>query len=181
MIKRIFKIFVVLFIVVFAKTSNAQLPIRSITTNLYISPFITLGYTFGSGLCYGIDLTFGLITIKHYNPEITGALSLQYYLVNYNKSQHIIKNVTFVAESKYFRIGAGAGEIKKSWGFMNRNTSKAFGTNIDFGLSAFNSKVPWVALKAFIPKEGTWEWCDNKNYISAYTYFKAEPFFLFQQ
>lgn len=177
--KILYKILIILLFALISKTSNAQIHFPAITTNLYVSPFITIGYTFGAGLCYGIDFTFGMIKIKHYNPEITAALSVQYYFVNYQKNQHIIKNITFLLDSKYFRIGVGAGEIKKSWGFKNRNTSKAFGTNIDFGITAFNTQVPWIALKAFIPKSGTWEWCDNKNYISGYTYFKQEPIYLF--
>jgi hypothetical protein len=175
---------IILIVIILSFSINrlySQFEIPVISTNLYFSPVITLGYTFGSGLNFGLDFTLGLVKIKHYNPEISGALSLQYYLVSYEKSMHIIKNVTLIAESEYFRIGIGAGEIKKSWGFRNRNVSKAFGTNVDFGISAFSYKVPWLGVKAFMPRPGTWEWCENKNYISAYTYFKQEPIFLFKQ
>lgn len=170
--------FSIIFLVPKAK-SQFSLPMLS--TNWYFSPFITLGYTFGSGLNFGVDCTFGIFTIKHYNPAITGGLSLQYYFVSYEKTMHTIKTINLIAESEYFRIGGGAGEIKKSWGFRNRNVSKAFGTNIDFGISAFSTKVPWLAAKVFMPQLGTWEWSKNKNYISTYTYFKQEPIYLFKK
>jgi len=172
---------IIIFILFLTKKSFSQSPVREIATNLYFSPFITVGYTFNTGFTYGLDFTFGLIKILNNRPEVNASLSLQYYLVNYEKTQHVIKTVNFVAESKFFRLGFGAGEIKKSWGFNNRNVNRAFGTSLDFGITAFSTQVPWLAVKSFMPKKGTWEWCKNKNYTSGYIYFRQEPIYLFKQ
>jgi len=171
---------IVILTIFFVKKTYSQSPAREIMTNLYFSPFITVGYTFNTGLTYGLNFTFGLIKIKNNKPEINACISLQYYFVNYQKSQHIIKTIDVVAESKYFRIGMGAGEIKKSWGFNNRNVNRAFGTSYDFGITAYSTQVPWIGVKEFLPKKGTWEVCKNKNYISTYTYFRQTPIYLFK-
>lgn len=171
----------ILILLLLLKSSYSQIFQKYFENNFYLSPFITLGYTFGSGVNFGIDITAGIIELKNYYPEISGGISFQYYLVNYEKSMHVIKNITFVAESKYFRLGYGIGVIKKNWGFRDRNISKAYGTGFDWGISAFSTKVPWIGIKTFIPFNGTWEWCESRNYFSTYTYFKQEPVYLFQQ
>ncbi len=179
--KRLCIIFIFLLSVIVTEKIHAQLLVREIVTNVYFSPFITIGYTFNTGINYGLDFTFGLIKVRNKRPEINAALSLQYYFVNYEKNQHIIKTVNIVIESENYRLGFGAGEIKKSWGFNNRNVTRAFGRSLDFGLSGFSTQVPWLGVKEFLPKKGTWEWCKNKNYISMYTYFRQDPIYLFSQ
>ncbi len=145
--------------------------------NLYISPTVTIGYTFNSGFNYGIDITFGLVKIQNFIPETTAGISLQYYFVNYEYSQHGITAFNVIAESEIFRLGIGGANINKKWGFHNRNKNSAFGTSLDFGLSTPNFKTPWLGFKTFVPRE-QWEACLNPYYISVYTYFKYEPIYL---
>ncbi len=150
---------------------------QSIQPNLYISPFVTIGYTFNSGLNYGIDLTFGLFKIQNYIPETTAGFSVQYYFVNYSESAHKITAFNIIAENRNFRVGIGGAGISKKWGFRNRNMNRAFGTSIDFGITTPSYKTPWLGFKTFVPKQ-EWELCLNPYYISLYTYLKYEPIYL---
>ena len=180
--KRFIIICILCFLFFQSKKTTAQIftdifPEISISTNLYISPFFTLGYTINSGFNYGVDITFGLFKIQNRIPYTNTGVSMQYYITNYENSQHHIIVFNVIAENEYFRIGAGAGEIKKTWGFRKRNKSKAFGTSIDFGISTSSYKTPWLGFKSFVPQK-KWEWSVNPYYVSLYSYFKFEPFYI---
>jgi hypothetical protein len=170
-------LYIIVFIII---ASNQIVGQKVITPNLYVSPFITIGYTIGAGMNYGFDITFGLFKVLYDNPEINAAISFQYYFINYNKSLHIVKTINLIAENQYFRIGYGMGEVKKSWGFKKRNQSKAFGSAIDFGVTTYSYKTPYFGLKIFVPRKGTWEWCQDPFYVSIYTYFRQEPYYLYK-
>lgn len=150
---------------------------QAIEPNLYISPFITIGYTFNSGFNYGVDITFGLFKVQNYIPETTAGFSIQYYFVNYKESVHKITAFNLITENRNFRAGIGGAGISKKWGFRNRNLNRAFGTSIDLGITTPSYKTPWLAFKTFVPKQ-EWELCLNPYYISLYTYFKYEPIYL---
>ena len=180
--KKLSYLFKVLFLFLIINTfflnkNIAQNPFKSVSSNLYFSPFITLGYTFNSGFNYGIDLTIGLFKIQNNIPPTNAGFSIQYYFVNYENSNHRIIAFNVIAESEYFRIGTGVAEIKKKWGYKDRNKTTAFGTSFDFGISTNSVKTPWLAFKTFAPQQ-KWEWSKNPYYVSLYTYFKPEPFYM---
>ncbi len=166
----------VLFISCLGHNLNAQ---RDITSNIYISPFITIGYTFGSGFNYGFDVTTGVFKLKSDNPEMNAAISLQYYFVNYKGAHHRMFSFNFIAESPYYRIGIGAGDVKRTWGFKRINKSKAFGYTFDFAISTESVYTPWLSLKMFALHGGYWEFYDKPYYISGLTYFRMEPYYPF--
>lgn len=167
------KLLIIIFLLVSLK-SYAQ---NNLTSNLYFSPHLTIGYTFGTGLNYGVDLTFGIFKLKNDNPEINGALSLQYYFVNYMGSTHRLFTVNLVAESDYYRLALGAGDTKKKWGFRRINKSKAFGYHFDFGISTVSTYTPWLGLKVFAIHGGYWEFYNKPYYMSTVMYFRQSPYY----
>ena len=157
----------------FNQNTNAQV-VKNISANIYFTPIFTVGYTLNSGFNYGVDLTFGLFKIQDNIHPTNAGISLQYYIVNYDNSQHNIFAINIIAESDYFRFGGGMARISEKWGFKSRNKSKAFGTSLDFGITTYHYKTPWLAFKTFVPLQ-QWQLCLNPYYISTYSYFKFEP------
>ena len=164
---------IIIFFPLFKQNAKAQL-IKEASTNIYFTPLFTVGYTLNSGFNYGVDLTIGLFTIQNNIPQTNAGISFQYYIVNYDESQHRIFAINIIAENDYFRIGGGMAQISKKWGFKNRNKNRAIGTSLDFGISTYHYKTPWLAFKTFVPLQ-QWELCLNPYYISTYSYFKFEP------
>ncbi len=143
-------------------------------TKIYFSPKITLGYTFGAGLNYGTDLSFGL-----YGTDVLFfGLSFSYYLVNYESEKHRVKSFNLLFETDNIDLKLGAGEVKRKWGYQGRNSASAAGVNLDIAISADKYSLPWLGLRNFFIRKGSWQWYPRSTYVSAYTYFKHQEFYL---
>ncbi len=166
------KIILIILLSLFSYKSFSQ---TNYIPDIFVSPKFTLGYTFGAGLTYGIDFTFGLFKSGNANFGV----SYSYYLVNYKESRHIVKSYNIVLETNNFDIKFGAGEVKKKWGYKRRNQNRVGGLNIDVSYSYNKYSLPWIGLKSFILRKGSWEWFPKPYYMSLYSYFKHDELYLF--
>ncbi len=135
---------------------------------IFISPRITLGYTFGSGMNYGLDMVLGLYRINN----LKLGLDFSYYFANTNQGIHRLKGFAIIGEMDYLSVKLGAGSVSRRWGMKNVNKARTPGIMIDVSASADPYKAPWIGLKSFIFKRSKWPFYDQPSYISAYTYFK---------
>lgn len=140
---------------------------------IYINPMITIGYSFGSGFTYGIDITYGFAQIQTYGKNLNIAISTKLYLINLNGYANRALAINLVAENQNLRIGWGFAQISRHWGFKNRNISKTYGPSTDFGLHFGNQRIPWIGLKTIFPKFKT-DWYERQNSISLYTYYRLQ-------
>jgi len=143
---------------------------------VFLSPRITLGYTFGAGLNYGFDIYVGLYRLDNFNFG-TG---FSYYMVNTDQGHHRIKGFVLMAENEYFSAKIGAGAISRRWGLRNVNKTSAPGILFDVAASMDAYKAPWVGVKTFIYKSSKWAFYDHPAYISAYGYFKSQDIDLYR-
>lgn len=149
-------------------------------TKVYLSPRLCVGWTFYSGFNYGIDFTIGLFNLKSKDPEINFCISPQYYIVNNNhKEQHII-SFAFAAESDYYRLGLGMGQVRTKWGFRGINNNKAFGYHFDFALSSDSRYTPWARCKVFALHNGYWEFYGRPYYLSTDIYLRPDPYLVYE-
>lgn len=139
-------------------------------TDIYLSPRITLGYTFGGGLNYGFDIALGLYRLNDFNF----GTNFSYYMVNTDQGHHRIKGFMLMAETKYLSVKLGAGAVSRKWGLRNVNKASAPGIILDISASADAYRAPWVGVKSFIYKRSNWLFYDQPSYISGYTYFKTQ-------
>ncbi len=167
------RIFILILSLLFALKSFGQL-----NTNVYLSPRLTVGYTFYSGFNYGVDLTIGLFRIKS-DPEINVCISPQYYFVNYKHNVHNLISFNVVAESDFFRIGGGIGQSITKWGFKRINRNAALGYQIDAAISTTSKYTPWLQMKAFMLHNGYWEFYGRPYYLSADMFFRPEPYVIY--
>lgn len=164
-----------LFLVFGPLVSNAQL-----RTRVSLSPRLKIGWTFYSGFNYGLDLNIGLFNLKEDKPEINVCLAPQYMLVNYKGNVHSIISVNAVIESDYYRLMLGMGEALTKWGFKNRNSNRAFGYNVGLALSTSSRYTPWFEGNGFVLKNGYWEFYGRPYYLSASTYFRTDPYIVYE-
>jgi hypothetical protein len=144
---------------------------------VFLSPRITLGYTFGSGLNYGFDAVIGLYKMNEYKFGI----NLTYNMVNTDQGHHRIKGLAVVAESDYFCLKLGAGSISRRWGFKNMNKASAPVLLVDVSINIGEANAPWIGAKSFIFDHERWEFYDHPSYFSAYTYFKSPDIVILEQ
>lgn len=163
----------------------ALLPVASLAqlnTKVTISPRLKVGWTFFTGFNYGLELNFGLFTIKKENPEINVGLSPQYMLVNYKGNVHSIVSINATLEADTYRLMAGVGQALTKWGFHGRNSNKAFGYNIGLALSTENRHTPWIEGNVFALKNGYWEFYGRPYYLSTSMFFReADPYIVYQK
>ena len=177
MVKRICYVLAICTLLILPIESLAQL-----NTKVTISPRIKLGWTFFSGFDYGLELNIGLFTIKRENPEINVGISPQYMFVNYKGNVHSLLTMNAVLEADTYRLMAGMGQAFTKWGFMGRNSNKAFGYNVSLGLTTESRHTPWVEGDVFILKNGYWEFYGRPYYLSASMFFReADPYIVYQK
>lgn len=147
--------------------------------NLYVNPMITFGYSFGSGFTYGLDFTFGFTQIELNSKPVNIAISTKIYFINLNGYANRAVSINLIAENEYIRLGGGFADIKRKWGYKNRNVYKTFGPSSDFGILFGNNYVPWIGLKTIFPVINK-EWYERPNSISIYTYFRQNNIVIFK-
>ena len=120
--------------------------------------------------------------IKRENPEINVGISPQYLFVNYKGNVHSLLTMNLSLEADTYRLMAGMGQAFTKWGFMGRNSNKAFGYNVALGLTTESSHTPWVEGDVFILKNGYWEFYGRPYYLSASMFFReADPYIVYQK
>ncbi len=145
--------------------------------DVILSPRITIGYTFGTGINCGFDLGVGVYRI---NDIMTG-LNLSYYIVFTERGNHRLKGVTLAAESKYVSGKVGIGMVSRKWGLRNVNKAKTPGIMVEATASADAYSAPWVGIKTFIFDRSKWNYYEMPTYTSAYTYFKSQDIEIYKQ
>jgi hypothetical protein len=144
---------------------------------IFVSPRITLGYTFGSGLNYGFDIVLGLYSVDNFKFGV----DFSYYMANTEQGHHSIKGFGIVGEMDYFSVKLGAGSVSRRWGLKNVNKAKAPGLMIDISAGVDPYRAPWIGFKSFIFNRNKWQFYDQPSYISVYTYFKSPDIEVFKE
>ena len=145
--------------------------------NVYVSPRINIGYTFGAGINYGFDVVVGAYSIGNFNF----GLAYSHYFVNVPKDFHRFKTISLMIENSLFNIKFGAGMVSRKWGLRNVNTAKVPGMSIDISVGIDEYHAPWFGVKSFMHNKERWMFFNYPSYISAYTYFKTPEIEIYDQ
>ena len=146
------------------------------TTNIYFSPRITIGYTFGSGMNYGVDFVVNLYTIS----EINLGIDYSFYLVNTETGAHRIKSINLMAENEIISAKIGAGMVKRVWGINKINKVKTGGIVIDVSATVDPYKFPALGVRSFVFQRSKWPFYSQPSYISVYTYYRTPEISIYQ-
>ncbi len=154
-----------------AQINNQVIP------EIYITPAITIGYTFRCGWNYGIDLTMSFIRVENTLPHTNIGINTQFYIINYQNERHKITNFNIVVDNAVTQFGIGLGTVSKSWGYKRINREIAPGANITINFGTGFYQLPWLGINAFIPSE-SWAWSSLPYYISYKFYWRQEPYYI---
>ncbi len=146
------------------------------STNIYASPRITIGYTFGSGMNYGIDFVLNIYSIEEYNFGINYA----FYLVNTSSGTHRIKSFNIMAENDMLSAKIGIGMVKRVWGLKRINKVKTGGIIIDVSVAVEPYTFPSAGIRSFIFNRSKWPFYSQPSYISIYSYYRTPEFYIYQ-
>lgn len=166
-------ILILVFSLLLTKTSAQDKPTG---LDVFLSPRVTIGYTFGGGMNYGIDLQVGIYQLS----SMLIGTNFSYYMVNTPQGRHRIKGLTFSSETKYLNARIGVGRVSRKWGLKNVNNKGIYGFLIDVSSSFDEYKAPWLGVKSFIFNRAKWLYFSEPSYISVYGYWKSQNIEIYQ-
>ncbi|HWY38384.1 MAG TPA: hypothetical protein VNY73_07475 [Bacteroidia bacterium] len=132
--------------------ANAQTP------GFFITPGVSIGYTFGAKINYGFTLDMGY-ALKEKGATYKAGLSLGYYLVKTKHSTHRLRSFNLLAENNFMSVKIGVGRARNPWGYGRRNRCIVHGYNYDVSFTLPGDPYsPWVGIKRFVYKPSQWAW-----------------------
>ena len=153
-------------------TKNCQA--QSNERQFYLSPALMVGYVFGGGFAFGLDVDMGLS--RHYlnnSPVNYGISAATYwtYVTGYRNEGgewHNHYTVNFMAEGQYFDFKAGLGSVH----FYNgEHQCYTVGLNFDVSGTLPQRNIPYIGLRTFLYFPDTWMYYDDP-YTTLYTKYK---------
>lgn len=139
---------------------------------IFITPGISIGYTFGAKINYGFSLDVGIID-KQTNLTNKYGLSFYQYFVKTNKHTHRLRSFSIMYQNDYLNIKLGRGRAKNPWGFTNRNKCIVHGFCFDISASYPSIYSPWIGYRLFKFPLADWAWF-MKPYNSVYINYKYD-------
>lgn len=124
---------------------------------VFISPGVSLGYTFGAKINYGFTLDIGLVSKNNLLHDKYGFSFYQYY-VHTGKHVHRLRSVSLMYKNDYIDFKIGRGRAKNPWGYTNRNRCIVHGLAIDISASYPSIYSPWIGYRLFKFNRADWAW-----------------------
>jgi|GEM_PF-1463625 len=151
----------------FSATATTFLP------GFYFSPGASIGYTFGAGINYGLELDLGLYRFTDKVSSVNAGISLSSYWVQTKKYTHRLSTLNAMIEGKNFDVKFGWGKAFNKWGYKYHNQCKVGGFNYDLSVTSNQLYAPWIGMKRFKYSYANWAWF-SKPYNSVYVKYKYD-------
>lgn len=137
---------------------------------LYVTPGISVGFTFGATFNIGVDLDLTTSITNDFDKTERSGISLGHYLVLSKGGfrPHHITHVNLMFENEYMDIKAGYGLLTYSWGRAQVNKGGQSGFTFDVSFTQRESNIPWFGVKSLFYNQREWIWFDIP-YFSVYT------------
>lgn len=145
-----------------------------IREHLFLSPSITIGYTFGARVSYGGMLDMGYYAKARDNSVYRMGVSLSHYFVEAKHHTGRLTAASLMLQKNFTDIKVGVGRAVNKWGYQNRNVTKVYGFHYDLSM-AIPSKTynTWLGIRHFIYKPADWPFFEAP-YTSVYLKYKYE-------
>jgi len=145
-------------IFILCQTCLAKIAIKN---EFYVSPGITVGYTFKGGFNYGIDLDIGAIEFDSKFGDVNTGISISFYRIHTYYYKHCILSGNLLIKSNYVQVKFGLGDVWYRWGYENKNRCSTTGVNFDVAVSTKSNFTPWIGYKKFMYSDPRWFWRDT--------------------
>ena len=139
---------------------------------VFISPGVSVGYTFGAKFNYGFVLDFGLASQNSPTHDKVG-FSFYQYFVHTGKHVHRLRSFSIMYQNDYVDFKIGRGRAKNPWGYTNRNKCTVHGLALDISASYPSKYSPWIGYRLFKFNRADWAWF-MKPYNSIYIKYKYD-------
>ena len=152
----------------------ANLSFCQVKSCFYYAPGISVGYTIGAGINYGVELDLGFFSTESTTIPIKSGITLSKYWTHIKKDVHRHRAISVMIESPYFDFKIGYASVKNPWGYGgNRVSCTKGGLYLDLSVTYKLYEFPWFGYKMFIFDKQLWSWYD-KNYKSVYFKYKYD-------
>jgi len=142
--------------------------------HLFLSPSITIGYTFGAKVCYGAEFDLGYHTGTTHTSQYRAGLSFSHYWVIVKNHTAAITTANLMFQKDLIDLKGGIGRLHSEWGYQNRNKSTCYGFSYDLSLRLPDkNNNSWFGVRHFIYKPGTWPFFEIP-YTSVFLKYKYE-------
>ena len=132
--------------------------------SLYLTPELSIGYTFNGSINFGVDLNAGLKNVIHEN-SLSG-ISYSYRLMKFDGHFHRHHSMNFNYQNIIADLKLGLGRTKVRSGYRNIRRCYAFGLTTNLSLKYPNSQSPKIGFHSFFINRG-WQHFKH-NYHTVY-------------
>lgn len=140
--------------------------------HFFVSPGLSVGYTFGAKFNYGFVIDFGVSDVKSPIHDKFG-FSFYQYFVHTKKHLHRLRSFSLMYQNDYVDFKIGRGRAKNPWGYTNRNKCIVHGLTLDVSASLPSAYSPWIGYRLFKFNRADWAWFMGP-YHSAYIKYKYD-------
>lgn len=139
---------------------------------VFVSPGISVGYTFGARFNYGFCLDVGLLD-KGKTLNSRYGFSFYEYFVHTHQHTHRLRSFSLMYQNDYLDLKGGIGRAKNPWGYGHRNKCIVRGLAFDVSASYPSPFSPWIGYRLFKYPQANWAWY-MKPYQSVYIKYKYD-------
>lgn len=140
---------------------------------LYVTPAISLGFTFGGLFNLGVDLDLTTSVTNDLDKIRNAGISTSYYIVlmRGGKTPHQMMTVNAMFENERMDLKGGYALMNYKWGLRKVNNGTLGGFSADISFTNRSERIPWIGIKTVVYNQTQWIWFDQP-YFSPYTKYK---------
>lgn len=132
----------------------------------YLSPGVTLGYTFGGQMNYGLELDAGIFKWSSASLPSSSGLNVSLSRIHTRafkgkSAKHFMRSVNLIYNNRYAQAKAGLGRVSFRSGYRGARKCYTDGFNWEVIANNGNPNLPWIGYKQFHFFNYKWYWEDT--------------------
>lgn len=143
---------------------------------LYVTPAISVGYTFGATFNIGVDLDLSTSITNDFDKVRRAGISASHYFVlsRGGFQPHQISSLSLMFENETLDIKGGYGLLRYRWGRAQVNKWGLGGFSFDISFTNRTNNVPWFGVKSLFYNQRQWMWFDTPYF----SFYAKQKFYL---
>lgn len=143
---------------------------------IYVTPGISVGYTFGATFNIGVDLDLTTSITNDFDKTRRAGISISHYLVlsRGGFQPHHISSLNLMFENKILDIKTGYSSLHYRWGRAQVNKGGVNAFNFDLSFTNRANRLPWFGIKSVFYNDRDWVWFE----IPYFSVYARQKFYL---
>lgn len=136
---------------------------------IFITPVVSVGYTFGASFNFGIDLDLTTSVTNDPNKLRNAGISLSHYyiLMQGGSHPHSVSTIQAMFENERMDLKSGYAFLGYKWGLRKVNGGSTGAFSLDVAFTNRANRLPWLGIKSLVYNQREWAWFDQP-YFSPY-------------